>query len=275
MSDFQPGGWNVDAEDFETLAALPNESPILSMMGTFKAVTLDPREVIQIPNQQRQGSCVGHALSTCMEWCYAIESGKWDKQLSRAYCYYESQKLSGISGDRGSTVSGAVKLSETTGAPEETFWQYPSSYNNKRPGNWQAVLENAAQYKIAKSYKMSSYDGIATFLGSGQGGVVIGIGWNSSVDRAVVESYSSGGGGGHALAFIALSERKDSSGRQYLWLANSWGTSWGNKGWAEVAPKAVDQMLAARNTVMIAISDMPAIKPRSVDWITDSPWLRN
>lgn len=30
--------------------------------------------------------------------------------------------------------------------------------------------------------------------------------------------------------------RRDSQGRAYLWLANSWSEDWGANGWAEVAP---------------------------------------
>ena len=89
-----------------------------------------------------------------------------------------------------------------------------------------------------------------------------GIQWNSSCDHPVIDGYTTRGGGGHALAFISLSERLDKSGQHYLWLANSWGTNWGNKGWAEVSPTAVTQMLSIRSNVMIGLSDMPAIKPR-------------
>ena len=274
MAENAPGGWLIDEEDFEQLAALPGEAPFVAMAGSVELIAIDPRKAIQIPNQAQMGSCVGNATTTAMEWCHIIQTRTFETQLSRMHCYVESQRLSGMSpGDRGSTVSGAVKLAKTTGVPEESFWPYPKSYSATRPSNWQALLENAAKYKIGQSYNMTSYEGIATFLGAGQGGVVIGIGWNSSVNRAVVESYS-GGGGGHALAFIALSERKDSSGRNFIHMANSWGTSWGNKGWAEVAPKAVEQMLATRNTTMIGISDMPNASPRKVDWLKDSPWLR-
>jgi len=272
MADFEPGGWLIDEEDFEQLASLPSEAPFVAMAGSVQLESIDPREVIQIPNQGQMGSCVGNATTTAMEWCHILATRTFDTQLSRMHCYVESQRLSGISGDRGSVVSSAVRLSKETGVPEESYWPYPRSYSATRPSNWQALLENAAQYKIGQSYNMTSYDGIATFLGAGQGGVVIGIGWNSSVNRAVVENYS-GGGGGHALCFLSLSDRKDSSGKNYVWMANSWGESWGNKGWAEVSPRAVSQMLDARNTTMIGLSDMPNVAPREVDWIKDSPWL--
>lgn len=263
------GGWRIDEERFKALRALPNESPILAMRGQYTAVTLDPRKVIQIPNQGQQGSCQGHAITTCMEWCYDIATGLFDVQLSRAAGYYLSQEIDGIRGDSGSTIDAGCTLATRDGIGEEQFWPYPTNYNNRKPVDWRAYQESAVKYKIGKKYIMTSYDGISTFLGSGQGAVEIGIAWNSSCDRAVIENYSGGSGGGHALAFISLSDRKDSQGNSYVWMANSWGTQWQNAGWAEVSPTAIRQMLASRYTVMIGISDMPAVKPRAFtleDW---------
>jgi C1A family cysteine protease len=256
-----PGGWRIDLEDFAALEALPDEIPVLAMRGSFKAVTLDPREVIQIPNQGQQGACQGHALTTCMEWCYDIASGRADVQLSRAAGYYLSQARDNIRGDSGSCVASGVAEAMENGIGEEKYWPYPQRYNPAKPADFAAYKQNALQYKIGSSRKLTSYEGVATFLGSGQGGVEIGIGWNSSCEHSVIESYSSGGGG-HALAFIALSERKNNAGESYVWMANSWGTNWGNKGWAEVSPKAVQQMAAGRSNVMIGLSDMPNVKPR-------------
>ena len=173
-----------------------------------------------------------------------------------------SQIRDNIRGDHGSCVASGVAEAMQNGIAEEKYWPYPARYNPAKPANFAAYQENAKQYKIGSSRKMTSYDGIATFLGSGQGAVEIGIQWNSSCDHPVIDGYTMRGGGGHALAFISLSERLDKSGQHYLWLANSWGTNWGNKGWAEVSPTAVAQMLSLRSNVMIGISDMPAIKPR-------------
>ena len=259
---FPLNGWRIDIEDFDALNALPDEIPVLAMRGTYTAVALDPRVAIQIPNQGQQGACQGHAITTCMEWCYTIASGKADVQLSRAAGYYLSQIRDNIRGDHGSCVASGVAEAMQNGIAEEKYWPYPARYNPAKPVNFSAYQENAKQYKIGSSRKMTSYDGIATFLGSGQGAVEIGIQWNSSCDHPVIDGYTTRGGGGHALAFISLSERLDKSGQHYLWLANSWGTNWGNKGWAEVSPTAVAQMLSVRSSVMIGISDMPAIKPR-------------
>lgn len=269
MSDnFKPGGWRRDLEDFAALNKVCGESPVLAMMGTFTAVTLNPIEVLKVEAQLSVGSCQGHALTTVMEWDYCIATSTSDVQLSRAAAYYLCQSDDGIRGDNGSCVGTGANRAIKFGIGEEKYWTYSGKYDPRKPSTYNEYVESALKYRIGSQHKMTSYDGVATFLGAGLGGVEIGIGWNSSCDRAVIESYRPGGGG-HALAFIALSDRKDSQGRSYIWMANSWGAGWGNKGWAEVSPTAVQQMLSDRFTVMIGLSDMPNIAPRKFnvdDW---------
>lgn len=262
MSDPRVGFWLHDEEDIDFLNLLPEESAVLAMRGTYNEVKVDPRKVMKVENQSSVGSCQGHDLSSCAELCYYIATGDLTRQLSRAYAYYETQRIDNISGDRGSTISGGIKLATTVGIPEESLWKYSGRYENRRPSNWAEIEKNAAQHKIGQSYRMTSYDGVRTFLGSGQGGISIGISWGGEMDRPIVNSFSGAGGGGHAIALLGLSERVDTSGRPFIWMLNSWGANWGNQGWAEWAPNAVEQMLKHRYTACFGLSDMPNVKPR-------------
>jgi hypothetical protein len=265
MTDPRVGYWLHDVEDFEFLKSLPGESSVLAMRGTYSEVKVDPRAVMKIENQGSVGSCQGHALSSCVELCYYIATGDLTRQLSRAFGYYETQRIDGINGDRGSTISGGIKLATTLGIPREELWTYSGRYENRRPSNWNEIVEDAKLHQIGQSYRMESYDGIRTFLGSGQGGISIGISWGGEVDRPVVNSFSGAGGGGHAIALLGLSERLDQSGRPYVWMLNSWGSNWGNKGWSEWAPNAVEQMLRHRFTACFGLSDLPNVKPRELN----------
>lgn len=264
------GGWRYDL-DFEQdrwqrlQAALADESPVLAMRGSYQEVAIDPRGFLKVENQGQVGACQGHSISSAVEWCYAIATGGDKIQLSRAYGYYETQRLDGISGDRGSTIEGGIRLAKEFGIPEESLWPYTGRYEPQRPKPIEELRANAAQYKIGKSYKLTTYDSIRTFLGSGQGAVHLGIMWNSSVQGGLVNSYSAAGGGGHAIGLYSLSERKDSAGNPFLWMMNSWGSSWGQSGWAEWSPNAVSQMLRALGTVFIGVSDMPNVKPRELN----------
>lgn len=263
------GGWLKEEEDWNLLNGLPSDTPVLSIVGTYEEIRFNPREIMKVENQRNQGACQGHSISTAVEFCYYIASADYNLQLSRAYGYYESQRIDGIRGDRGSTISSGVKLAMTKGIPEEKYWPYPNSYNPQRPSNFDEVLKNAEKYKVGQSYNLRSYDAIRTFLGSGQGGISIGIGWGSGMNKAVVESYSRGGGG-HAIALLACSERTDSNGNPYIWMLNSWGTSFGNEGWSEWSPRAVRQMVEGGGGTAIGVSDMPNIKPRK---FTKEEWI--
>jgi C1A family cysteine protease len=263
------GGWREDREDDEFIDGLRGEAPILAMRGTYTEATFDPRKVMRVENQGSQGACQGHAISSVVEWCHCIATGNAGLQLSRAYGYYETQRLDGIRGDRGSTISGGVKLAMGAGIPEEKFWPYPRGYNSRRPKDFESCLKNAKQYRIKTKRRITTYEGARAFLGSGQGGITIGIGWSSRVmSKAVVESFKSGGGG-HAICLMSLSKRKDRAGDPFLWMCNSWGTRWGNGGWSEWSPKAVRQILASGRTTAIGLSDMVNVKPREftlADW---------
>ena len=263
-----PGGWRIDLE-FEPnriqrlMAMLSSDQQVLAMRGQYQEVAFDPRSVMRVEQQGPVGSCQGQSLSSEGEWVYIVATGDITLQFSRAMGYYETQRLDGLSGDVGSTIEGGVRLIKTIGLCRESLWPYQTRYDNRRPANWQEVLADAENYKIATATRLLSYDAIRTFLGSGQGGVHLGITWNSSVDSEVVESYATNGGGGHSVGLYALSERKDRAGRPYCWMMNSWGKSWQGDGWAEWSPRAIEQMLAARWSVFVGLSDMPNVKPRT------------
>ena len=104
----EPGGWLIDVENFEDLDAQPGESETLAMRGHYQETRFDPRIVLAVENQGSVGACQGHSISSCLEWSYIIESGDTNLQLSRAMGYYESQRLDGITGDRGSTINAGV-----------------------------------------------------------------------------------------------------------------------------------------------------------------------
>lgn len=264
-------GYAIDKEDREFLATLPGGENLLAMRGSYEEVRLDPREILKVENQGQQGACAGHSLSTILEWIYAIATGGERIQLSRAMAYYETQRIDGIRGDNGSTIGGGYKLASTVGLCREAFWQYPRSYDSSRPRNWPEILSDAAINKIVRGVRIRSYDEYRVFVGSGQGGVHNGIAWGNGMNRAVVESFSPGGGG-HAIAGLCLSERVDTHSRPYVWIANSWGEQFGSRehpGWQEWSPTAIEQMLRHQWTEMLGLSDMPAAKPRKFsleDW---------
>jgi C1A family cysteine protease len=262
-------GYLIDQEDRDFIASLDGEEEVLSLMGSYQELRLDPRELIRIENQKSMSSCAGHSLSSVLEWIYCISTGGQVTQLSRMQAYIMAQEIDRIRSDAGSTISAGCKLVTTFGLGEEHLWPYPSRYSNKRPSNWDAVVESSAKHKVAQQIRITTYEGFRTFLGAGLGGIHTGISWGSSMNRAVVEKFSAGGGG-HSVCALCLSDRVDSNGEPYCHIANSWGQSFGSDGWQIWSPTAIRQMLKHRFTSFVGLSDMPNIKPRK---FTKEEWV--
>jgi C1A family cysteine protease len=253
------GGYRIDLENREQLAA--TASPLQDFTNTFAAPEeIDPRGATVVENQGQQGACQGHDLSSVVEQCVRIATGD-QIQLSRQYAYIATQRIDGLSGDVGSTISGGVTLAETKGLPPEPVWPYPGRYVATPPGGWDHQYTEAAPYKTGYHAVLNSYDDVMKFLGSGQGGVSIGIDWGLNPDSGgLVTRYQPQGRGGHAIALLGYTK----SGN--IWLLNSWGASWGAGGWAQITPSVIDAIARRNGNVMIGISDMKDAKPRVVDW---------
>ena len=267
MSEQYPLSWARDWEDNFFLRSLPREG----FMPRGDEVRLDPRPFLRVENQGSVGACQGHSLSSSLEWCYRIATGGESIQLSRAMAYYESQRIDKITGDRGSTIAGGIKLGMNTGICVEELWKYTGRYNPARPVHYDDVLMDASKYKLGRAVNLRSYTAVRSFLGSGQGAVHLGILWSNRLNTAVLESYSDrGASGGHAISLYALSEREDSDGNPYVWMMNSWSSNWGNKGWAEWSPAAVGAMIESSYSHFVGVSDMPHVSPRKFtveDWM--------
>lgn len=254
------GFWLGDEENRAALEATASPMPELLYSAPEE---VDPRKLFPahrwVENQASQGSCAGHANTTILEYCLGVATQAEPVHLSRQYSYIVAQKKSGISGDRGSTIHGNVQTA-VDGIPREEFWPYTGRYHTSPPAGWEPCQNDAKNYRLAKHAVLRSYQDIKDWIASGTGGVNIGIRWGVR-DAAVCESYSNSGGG-HAVALIGYTTRKDSQGRNYILLLNSWGLNWGNGGFCEVAPKAIEQMLQSSYTVMIGMTDMQNIEPR-------------
>jgi len=266
MSDQIHNDWAIEHENWKFLESIPNVPDELGFLASsMETQTLDPRKVLKTENQRNMGSCRGHSGSTGGEWLRTLATGEIGFQLSRMMMYVETQRIDGISGDRGSTIAGGLQLLENVGLCREELWPYPSAYTQQRPQNWTAILEDAAPHRIGRKQRCRSYADCAAWAGTGQGFIDIGIPWRQEYSAPVVERYMGGGGGFHAVALFTLSERKDSRGRNYIYMLNSHGLSSGNQGWSEYSPAFIDGCFTHSNTVMIGVSDMPNLKPRSLD----------
>lgn len=258
-----PGGWAQEQEDRQFLATASTQPPMKAgddPDGWKNVKTLDPANWTIVENQKSQGACQGHDLSTCQE-SSIVRDGHELIQLSRGGAYYETQRIDGIRGDRGSTIGGGIKLVMETGLVTEADWPYPPRYDPTRPRGY----ESMPKYKARGFEKLTSYEDVWRFLVM-FGSVSIGITWTRDIDNQVARNdgllmtYGGSGGGGHALALNGLTEvdffgttLPNYDGRPWIKGPNSWDDDWGFEGWWAISPRAIDQMLNARWSEFIGI----------------------
>ena len=225
---------------------------------------VDPETIgFRIEDQGRMGACQGHDLSSCCEWNIRQEHGV-EVQLSRWWAYRMTQRIDGISGDHGSTISGGLKLARTTGLCREELCPYPDSYGQFSPTG--KMLDDAGLYRCGawvdfRNNPGDPWDSMLQWLAA-YGTGSIGIQWPPGFDRNfVVEAFHPGSGGGHAIAIVGYVRV---SGVLYLKVANSWSRNWGRSGYFLIARKAFLQMLEHKYTACVGLTSMssPVRKPR-------------
>lgn len=265
-------GYPIELEDRQSLKSTATTAELL-MMGDIPE-RMDPRKskladqgFLQTENQLSVGSCQGNSLSDCGEFAHAFATGEVI-QISRMYAYIASQMESNIRGDSGSTLEGGSKAF-AKGFPLESVAKYTSTY----PG-WNYItpeMRAAAIYKLRSHVAMNSAEHVKTFIGSQIGIVQIGINWGNEMQpdgQGCIRSFAGSGRGGHALVICGYVPDSDigvASGSGWWGLMkNSWGQSWGKKGYAYLSPRCIDQMIANRNTSMYGRSDMDSPRPRPI-----------
>ena len=239
--------------------------PFTSFEASQAPDEIDHRPWLQVENQGPVSSCVGHGDSSTLEVCNFYDTGGEVINLSRMYAYLTAQKASGLFGrDQGATISGALAANANDGICLEKTFPYPGKYVTRIT---KEAHDEASQHKLIRHTPMRTYEDCMAWLQTGQGGIVIGVRWVSSLinTTGVIESISGRSSGFHCMAILGYSQRKDSRGRKYLWMVNSHGKGWGNAGWAEVAPAVIAQWCKRTDwEELIGASDLQEYGTREV-----------
>lgn len=224
---------------------------------------IDPREWCRKETQARS-DCAGFAHTAAAESTYVLATGRLI-QFSQHFAYREAQRLDGIRGDNGSTISGHLRVGREIGCCPYDACPYPGSYNSPITD---AMRQAASPYKIGGHIYARSYDQVKQWIQTAQGGLHWGLGWRwqplggSGANSFVLERFL-GRGPGHATALLGLSERKDRSGRPYIWL---WNSGYPVPGWYEVSPDAIEGACQTQDTVTIGYSKLSTPAPKRFEY---------
>jgi C1A family cysteine protease len=200
-------------------------------------------QIVPIYDQADEGSCTGNALCASAMIINAV-NGDPVVVLSRQFNYYNARFAQGqVNIDSGSDSATVIAMALTYGLPRESTFPYgPETFIV----NGAAVVPPLAAYVEASNNKSYQWFEI-TGSGSKRLDAIeaaiqadFPVIFGTSVDNSIF-SYQPGQVmgpptgriiGGHELTIVAV-EFDDKGNRSWL-VRNSWGDSWGDKGYFKI-----------------------------------------
>jgi C1A family cysteine protease len=222
-------GWKrdlPDARDFQYSAPLARYPH-----GLPKSVDLRA-ECPPVYDQGQLGCCTGNGIAGAIEF----DQGKLGKKQftpSRLFIYYNERVIEGtVNQDAGAEIRDGIKSVATLGAPPETDWPYNISVFTDKPP--------AKAYADAKLDLVTTYSRVSQNLTQMQGCLAEGYPFvfgftvydsfesQTVADTGIVPMPTTGEKvvGGHCVVAVGYDDTK----RAFI-VRNSWGTSWGLKGY--------------------------------------------
>ena len=210
-------------------------------------------------DQGQQSSCTAWAVGYALRSYYEGKRQQWnftsDNQLiSPAYIYNHLHNYSGDCSE-GTPISYALDLLKTQGAPTLDAFPYADDNCTLKPAP--AVMGAASQFRI-RSWKALDPKKIDDAKGQLQLGNPVVFGMEISADfeqwkgDAIYDDTTSARIGGHAMVIVGYSEAK-----QAFKIINSWGTSWGDKGFGWISYRAMREL--ADRQFVVDVPDLPAL----------------
>jgi hypothetical protein len=196
--------------------------------GPFPA-SLDYSAKIVIRDGGQEGSVVGQALATALEFQIAKATGE-KRQISARFIYYAARKKEGTTAtDSGAQIADGIDVLRNQGAVEEHVWPYVAGDFAKPPP---IGIDKAPRFKITDVKRVSSLNEIKHALVE-NGTVVIGV----SVYASFQSDNAARTGqvpmpakddmilGGHAVVLVGYDDKTNN-----VKFANTWGVRWGDHG---------------------------------------------
>jgi C1A family cysteine protease len=222
-------GWVPDLPDGRDLLYAAAPKPLAKLPEKVDLRSKCP----PVYNQGELGSCTANAIAGALEYDQRKQRLKEVFTPSRLFIYFNERAMEGtIESDSGAAIRDGVKSVSKRGACKETSWPYDIGQFRDKPGR--------GCYAEGKKHQAIRYLRVNQSLGQLKGclaegypfifGFAVYEGFESrevaETGEAELPRANEGYMGGHAVLAVGYDERT-----QRFIVRNSWGTSWGKRGY--------------------------------------------
>lgn len=190
-----------------------------------------------IVDQGELGSCTANAIVSGLREFLMLKAGVTLTPLSRLYLYWHERFIEGdVNEDAGAIIRDGMNVLASMGACPEVDFPYVVTKFTSKPSD--QAEKDAAAFKITSYHRIYDLNSMKACLAEGFP-VVIGMQVYASFESDDVANhgmvplpkFGEETLGGHAMCVVGY---KYIGRDEYLIVRNSWGTSWGDKGYCYI-----------------------------------------